>query len=267
MSCDTNVSKLLVRWASNTYIRCLLPHLLWWMPLHVMFPLPTSSLHLVRHAPCCMYSVLYVCSKQPGLRVGMHDSDLGNHPEYCCACPCADNPRNSPLCAHMFSLLHRKMPLPAHALRARVSGPRLIAHAPALCVCPLFSVVVIAVCAEILSLYPMARLSLSSVQPPLSPPLPRPTHAGRGNFLQACHVCIRVRVCVCTRGMCVCVCACVCVRVLMCVCAYECVCVRLCLRVCVRVYVCVCHVSVCMHVCVCVSMSVCVSVCVLPSSL
>jgi len=98
-------------------------------------------------------------------------------------------------------------------------------------------------------------------------PLPRPTHAGRGNFLQACHVCIRVRVCVCTRGMCVCVCACVCVRVLMCVCAYECVCVRLCLRVCVRVYVCVCHVSVCMHVCVCVSMSVCVSVCVLPSSL
>jgi len=36
--------------------------------------------------------------------------------------------------------------------------------------CALFLVVVIAVCAEILSLYPMALLSLSSVQPPLSPP-------------------------------------------------------------------------------------------------
>jgi len=60
MSCDTNVSKLLLRWASDTYIRCLLPQLLWCMPLHVMFPLPTTSLHLVRPAPCCMYSVLYV---------------------------------------------------------------------------------------------------------------------------------------------------------------------------------------------------------------
>jgi len=42
MSCDTNVSKLLVRWASDTYIRCLLPQLLWCMPLHVMFTLPTT---------------------------------------------------------------------------------------------------------------------------------------------------------------------------------------------------------------------------------
>ena len=44
----------------DTYIRCLLPNLLWRMPLHVMFPLPTTSLHLVRPAPCCMYGVLYV---------------------------------------------------------------------------------------------------------------------------------------------------------------------------------------------------------------
>jgi len=43
MSCNTNVSKLLVRWASDTYIWCLLPQLLWCMPLHEMFPLPTTS--------------------------------------------------------------------------------------------------------------------------------------------------------------------------------------------------------------------------------
>jgi len=43
--------KLIVR----TYIRCLVPQLsVWCMPLHVMFPLPTTSLHLVRPASCCM---------------------------------------------------------------------------------------------------------------------------------------------------------------------------------------------------------------------
>ena len=38
MSCDTNVSKLFVRWAFDTSIWCLLPQLLWCMPrlpLHV----------------------------------------------------------------------------------------------------------------------------------------------------------------------------------------------------------------------------------------
>jgi len=62
MSCDTNVSKLLVRWAFDTYIRCLLPQLLWCMPLHVMFPLPTTSLHLVRPAPCCMCWLPTLCT-------------------------------------------------------------------------------------------------------------------------------------------------------------------------------------------------------------
>jgi len=54
MSGDTNVRILLVRWAFDTYIRCLQPQLLCCMPLHVMFPLPTTSLHLVRPSPCCM---------------------------------------------------------------------------------------------------------------------------------------------------------------------------------------------------------------------
>ena len=38
----------------HTYIWCLLPQLLWCTPLHVMFPLPTTSLHLVRPTLCCM---------------------------------------------------------------------------------------------------------------------------------------------------------------------------------------------------------------------
>jgi hypothetical protein len=50
--------KLIVR----TYIRCLLPQLLWCMPLHVMFPLPTTSLHLVRPAPCCMCWLHTICT-------------------------------------------------------------------------------------------------------------------------------------------------------------------------------------------------------------
>ena len=44
--------------------------------------------------------------------------------------------RKTPVCAIMFSLLLREMPLPAHALRARVCGPRFIVHAPALSVMP-----------------------------------------------------------------------------------------------------------------------------------
>jgi len=62
MSCDTNVSKLLLRWGSDTYIWCLLPQLLWCMPLHVMFPLPTTSLHLVRPELCCMCWLRTICT-------------------------------------------------------------------------------------------------------------------------------------------------------------------------------------------------------------
>ena len=62
MSCNTNMSKLLVRWAFNTYIWYLLPQLLWCMPLHVMFLLPTTSLHLVRSVPCCTRWLLTTCT-------------------------------------------------------------------------------------------------------------------------------------------------------------------------------------------------------------
>jgi len=139
------------------------------------------------------------------------------------------------------------MPLPVHAHCAGMSGPTLIEHAPvrhARC-CRCF----LSLCAEILSLYPMALLSLSSVQPPLSPPLPRLTHEGRGNPLRARHVCIRVRVCVCVHGI---ICVPVCVRV--CACEFVLVCVRACVRVCVCACV---YASVCVRVrvrmpCVCV---------------
>jgi len=50
--------KLIIR----TSIWCLLPQLLWCMPLHVMFPLPTNSLHLVRPAPCCMCWPRTICT-------------------------------------------------------------------------------------------------------------------------------------------------------------------------------------------------------------
>ena len=92
MSCDTNMSKLLVRWASDTYIRCLLPQLLWCMPLHVMFPLPTTSLHRVCSALCCMYSVLYDLLQTAWFARGHAKQTPGDHPGYCRVCPCADNP-------------------------------------------------------------------------------------------------------------------------------------------------------------------------------
>jgi len=128
--------------------------------------------------------------------------------------------------------------------------------------CPLLSVVVIAVCAEILSLYPMALHSLSSVQPLLSPPLPRPTHAVWGNPLRACHVCIRVRVSVCVHGICLCVCvrACVCVRVCFGVCACVCTCVYLLVRVCVCM--CACSCANAMFLCSCTNAFVCLRACV-----
>jgi len=42
--------------------QCLLPQLLWCMPLHVMFPLPTTSLHLVHPAQCCMCWLHTICT-------------------------------------------------------------------------------------------------------------------------------------------------------------------------------------------------------------
>jgi len=117
--------------------------------------------------------------------------------------------------------------------------------------CPLFSVVVIAVCAEILSLYPMALLSLSFVQPLLSPPFPGPRT--RGVVIPSAPImCVSACVFACARVACVCLCACVCVRASL----FWCVCVRVCLRACVpaRVRVRVCErvrvrmPCVCLHV-------------------
>ena len=148
----------------------------------------------------------------------------------------------------MFSLLLREMPLPVYALHARVSGPRLIAHAPALSVMSaVFSGCDLSVCRNTLNIPHGPSLSLFCPTSTLSS-LPRPTHAGRGDPLRACHVCIRVRVGACASGMCVSVCVrvCTCELVLVCVRAYVRVCVRACMRVCLRVRVCVC---VCACVC------------------
>jgi len=111
--------------------------------------------------------------------------------------------------------------------------------------CLLFLAVVIAVRAEILSLYPMPPFSLSLL-PNLHrhPPYQSDT---RGGYLRACHACICVRVCVCVHVMCVSAC----VRVG--ACEFVLVCVRACVCVCVYVLVCVC-------VCACVCASVCLCV-------
>jgi len=104
--------------------------------------------------------------------------------------------------------------------------------------CPLFSVVNIVECVEILSLYPMALLSLSSVQPPLSPPFPGPRTWG-GVIPSACVMCVSACMFACARVACLCLCACVCVRASL----FWCVCVHVCLRAClpasVRARVCV----------------------------
>jgi len=54
MSCGTNVSELLVRWASDTYIRCLLPQLV----VHSTACDVSSAHHLL--APCSPRPVLHV---------------------------------------------------------------------------------------------------------------------------------------------------------------------------------------------------------------
>ena len=147
-------------------------------------------------------------------------------------------------------------------------------HMHLLCTsCLLFSVVVITVCAEILSPYPL--LSISSAQPALFPPyLADALGEGYPPPLRACHVCICVRVCVY-------VCVSACVRV--CACEFVVVCARACIRVCERVCMCVCacvHASACVRVrarmpclcactyaCVCLRPCVHVSVCAFPSYL
>jgi len=104
--------------------------------------------------------------------------------------------------------------------------------------CPLFSEVVIAVCAKILSLYPMVLLSLPSVQPSLSPPFPGLRTWG-GVIPSTRVICVPACVFACARVACVCLCAFVCVRASL----FWCVCVRVCLLACVparvRVRVCV----------------------------
>jgi len=179
------------------------------------------------------------------------------------------------------------MPLPAHALRARMSSPRLIVHTPALCIMPtIFGGCYCGTCGNTLTIPHGSSLSLFCPTSTLSP-LTRPTHAERGNPLRVCHVCIRVRVCVCTPGMCVSVCVrvCACKFILVCVrtCVSAwCVCVRVCLRyfgvcayVCVCVSACMCTYActnamclfTCTYACVCICTCVCVSVRVFPSSL
>jgi len=237
MSCDTNVSKLLVSWAFDTSIWCLLPQLLWYMPrlpIHVCWLRSTYTAILAKY--------MYACSYR----------------------------QKSPLRAHMFSLLPRQMPLrlPAHALRVRMSSPRLTAHTPALCVTPtVFGGCYCGMCKNTLTMPHNPSLSLFCITSTLSPLL-RPMHARRGNPLRVCHVCIRVRhgVCVCTRGMCVSVCVRVCacefgfVCVRTCVSTCTCVCVRAChVCVCVRAYVCV---RVCLGVCACAGTCVCLRACV-----
>ena len=135
-----------------------------------------------------------------------------------------------------------QMPLPAHALRARMSSLRLIAHTPALCVMPtVFGGCYCGMCGNTLTIPHGLSLSRFCPTSTLSPLL-RPKHAGRGNPLRACHVCICVRVCVCTCGMCVSVC------VHVCTCEFVLVCVRTCVSVCTCACTCVCA-CMCTYVC------------------
>jgi len=91
--------------------------------------------------------------------------------------------------------------LPCHYFRQPTYQPParvLLCSLYLLCTsCPLFSVVVITVCAEILSLHPMPFLSLSSAQPSLSAPLPG--SRTRGGVLPSARVmCISACKCMCT---------------------------------------------------------------------
>jgi len=147
----------------------------------------------------------------------------------------------SPLCAIMISLLCAKCPyLRMPFGRACPARDSLRMHLPCLS-CPLFLVVVIAVCAEILSLYPMALLSLFRIQPPLSLPFPGPRTWG-GVIPSTRVMCVPACVFARTSVACVCLCACVCVRASL----FWCVCVHM-------------YVCVCVRVCVCVSACVCAS--------
>jgi len=144
--------------------------------------------------PCTFFSLdpVHACSTHNLHRHRRSQNQTSTTP-FVCACA---------------SLLARTMPLPARALFARRPRPDTCLIVPCLCrgrvrsvstclschyfrqptpqpparvllcslyllcrSCPLFWMVVIATCAEILSLYPMPFLSLSSAQPSLSAPL------------------------------------------------------------------------------------------------
>jgi len=148
---------------------------------------------------------------------------------------------------------------PAMPLRARpLSLPMHKLCTPYL----LFLVLVIGVCTEILSLYPMLLLSLSLVPNLHSPPpyqahTRRELHSARVMSIRVCVVrgicvstCVRVCPCVCVRA---CLFWCVCVRVYLCVSACGCACVSA--PACVRLRVCVCVCS-----CACVD-AICLCAC------
>jgi len=92
--------------------------------------------------------------------------------------PCA-------FCLHAFASHHFGRPTSQPLASVLLCSLYLICTS-----CPLFTVVVITVGAEILSLYPMPFLFLSWL-----------THTWRGPPLRACHVFMRVHVYVCVRVM------------------------------------------------------------------
>ena len=110
--------------------------------------------------------------------------------------------------------------------------------------CPLFSVFVIAVCAETLTTPHGPSVSLFCPTSTLSPASPRM----RCGVIPSTHV-MRVSACVsaCACMASVCLCACVCVRASLfwCVCVrvYVCMSARACMRLRVCVFVYECHVS------------------------
>jgi len=213
------------------------------------------TLVIYTQSPCACFAlrIVYVPRTQPETQSTLQMTNVEKAPcvRLCFPCYCAKCPY---LC----------MPF----MRACPARDSLRMHLPCLS-CPLFSVVVISLCAEILSIYPMALLSLSSVQPPLSPPFPGPRTRG-GVIPSARVMCVSACVLARARVACVCLCACVCVRaslfwcvfvhMYVCVCVRVCVCVCACLcaSACVRVYVrilCVCvraytRVCVCARACV-----------------
>ena len=213
-----------------------------------------------------------VASRRTGLQTCATRQYLGwsTHNPHAHALPCALCMFLGPSSFRMHLLCTLSLLAPAMPLHARpLSMPMHKLCMP----CLLCSVLVIAVCAEILSLYPMLLLSLSLV-PNLHRPPPYQAHTrGKGNSpprVSCPFACVGAFACVacgCLR-VCVCVCACVCVRVCsgVCACVCTCVCLRAGVHVCLRVRVCIC---VCAYACVnatclcaCMYACVCLRACV-----